>query len=62
MHTPNQPSPQHAVLSLFSGADPATVENPFPLLAQLRSEGAVLPVPLSVGGTDSRTWMVTRMD
>jgi cytochrome P450 len=62
MNNPAQTPPQNAIFSLFSGANPAIVENPFQLLAQLRSEGAVLPVPFSVGEADSRTWMVTRMD
>lgn len=62
METPNRTPQQGAVLSLFNGHDPAIIENPFALLAQLWSEGAMHPVPFSVGGTESRTWMVTRMD
>ncbi len=60
--TPNQTVSEKAVFSLFSGDDPEIVANPFALLAQMRSTGAVLPLPFPLAGTDRRAWMVTRME
>jgi cytochrome P450 len=45
--------------SLFSGELTA---NPFPMLAQMRSIGALVPLPLPMRGADHQTWMITRME
>ncbi|KKI92879.1 cytochrome P450 [Bacillus sp. SA1-12] len=47
------------VLSLLSGD---RVENPFPLFAQMRAIGSVIPIPNPMGGADRKAWMVTRME
>jgi cytochrome P450 len=52
--------PEEAALSvLFSNTH---VANPFPVFAQLRSLGPVVPFTLPLGGTQSQAWMVTRME
>ncbi|MGZ6390059.1 MAG: cytochrome P450 family protein [Ktedonobacterales bacterium] len=62
-NTPNQAVPEKAVFSLFSGDDPEIVASPFALFAQLRSVGAVVPLPFPIAGsTDRQIWMVTRME
>ncbi|GLV54138.1 polyketide biosynthesis cytochrome P450 PksS [Dictyobacter sp. S3.2.2.5] len=43
---------------LLSGALAA---NPFPMLAQMRSQGALVPLPLPIGA-GHQTWMITRME
>jgi cytochrome P450 len=48
--------------SLFSGDSGKLAENPFPSLAQLRSMGAVVPVPFPMMGKDRQVWAVTRME
>lgn len=35
--------------------------NPFPMLAQMRALGAVVPLPLPMGEVGHQTWMITRM-
>ncbi|QBD76345.1 cytochrome P450 [Ktedonosporobacter rubrisoli] len=52
-------TPEQATFSLFSGE---LAENPFTLLAQLRSLGAIVPVPFPLGGTERQVWVVTRME
>lgn len=52
-------APENAVFSLFSGA---SGDNPFPLFAQLRGKGSVIPIPFPMGGSDRPAWMVTRME
>ncbi|GIP56259.1 cytochrome P450 family protein [Paenibacillus woosongensis] len=52
-------TPEKAVFSLFSGENG---DNPFPLFAQLRGMGSVIPVPFPIGGTDYPAWMVTRIE
>src|SRR5579871_5408005 len=37
------------------------VENPFPLLAMLRTMGDVVPVPFPLGDGTRQVWMVTRL-
>ncbi len=44
--------------SLF-GLDPA---NPYPMLAQLRALGAVVPVPIPAAYRQGAVWMITRFD
>ncbi len=53
---------EKAIFSLFSGDDPELVASPFALLAQMRSTGAVLPLPFPLAGMDRKAWMVTRME
>ncbi len=60
--TPNQTLSEKAIFSLFSGDDPEIVANPFALLAQMRSVGAVLPLSFPIAGMDRKAWMVTRME
>jgi cytochrome P450 len=45
--------------SLFSGELTA---NPFPMLAQMRSIGALVPIPLPMGGAGHQAWMITQME
>jgi cytochrome P450 len=40
---------------------PEMVENPFPLLAMLRTMGDVVPVPFPLGDGTRKVWMVTRL-
>lgn len=61
MNTSEQNMPGSAVFSLFSGDNSDLVANPFPLLAQMRSMSAVIPLPFPFAGTDRQFWMVTRM-
>jgi cytochrome P450 len=51
--------PEKAVLGLLSGE---SGENPFPLFAQVREIGSVIPIPSPMGRTNQQTWMVTRME
>ena len=62
MNNPNQTVSDKAIFSLFSGDDPEIVANPFALLAQIRSTGAVRPLPFPLAGMDRQIWMVTRME
>ncbi len=62
MNTSNQTVPEKAMFSLFSGDNPELVANPFALFAQMRSVGAVMPLPLPFAGTDRQVWAVTRME
>ena len=59
MNTSDQIGPEKAALSLFSGE---SGENPFPVFAQMRAMGSVIPIPFPMGGTDRQAWMVTRME
>jgi cytochrome P450 len=60
MNTPHQTGPEKDLFSLFTGENPELVASPFALFAQLRSMGAVVPLPFSWGL--GRTWAVTRME
>lgn len=62
MTTTNQTAPQNEMFSLFSGADPELLANPFALFGMMRSIGAVLPIPFPIQGTDRQAWAVTRME
>lgn len=62
MNNPKQTVSEKAVFSLFSGDDPEIVASPFALLAQIRSTGAVIPMPFPLAGMDRQAWMVTRME
>jgi cytochrome P450 len=62
MNTQDQTVPEKEMFSLFSGDNPELVANPFALFAQMRSVGAVMPLPFSLAGTDRQTWVVTRME
>jgi cytochrome P450 len=58
-HRLSQTVSDETAFSLFSGELTA---NPFPLLAQMRSIGALVPLPLPMGGAGHQTWMITRME
>jgi cytochrome P450 len=62
MNTQDQPVPEEAIFSLFSGNDPEIVASPFALFAQIRSAGAVIPLPLPLAGPDHQIWAVTHME
>jgi cytochrome P450 len=62
MNTQDQTVPEKEMFSLFSGDDPEIVASPFELFAQIRSTGAVMPLPFPLAGTDRQVWMVTRME
>ncbi len=55
----DQAVPDGAAFSVFSGELAA---DPFPLFAQMRAMGAVVPFPFSLGGDDRQAWMVTRIE
>lgn len=46
----------------FSLLNGELTANPFPLLAQMRSLGALVPLPLPLGEAEHQTWMITRME
>jgi cytochrome P450 len=54
-----QTAPDEMAFSLLSGELTA---NPFPMLAQMRSIGALVPLLLPMGGVGSQAWMITRME
>lgn len=60
--TPDQTAPEETMLNLFRGASTELIANPLPLLAQMRSMGAVIPIPFPFAGTGRRAWAVTRME
>ena len=51
-------TPDAAAAGLFSGELSA---NPFPLFAQIREMGAVVPIPFPIAG-NTQAWMVTRIE
>ncbi|MEK4031220.1 cytochrome P450 [Pseudobacillus sp. FSL P4-0506] len=59
MNSSDQIQPEKAVLGVLSGE---IGENPFPIFAQLRDMGSVIPIPFPMGDADSQVWMVTRME
>jgi cytochrome P450 len=54
-----QTGSDETALGLLNGEFAA---NPFPMLAQMRSQGALVPLPLLMGETGRQTWMITRME
>ena len=54
--------PENAAFSMFSAESSELAENLFPSLAQLRSMGAVVPIPFPLFGTGRQVWAVTRME
>ena len=60
-NTTDHAVPDNTAFSLFSGDSGKIAENPFPSLAQLRSMGAVVPLPFPFMGRDHQAWAVTRM-
>jgi cytochrome P450 len=54
-----QSLPEQAILGVLSGK---SGENPFPLFAQMRQMGSVLPIPFPLGGSDNQAWIVTHME
>ncbi len=61
-NTPNQATPEKAAINPFSGENSELVRNPFSLFAQMRSIGAVIPIPFPMPGIDGRAWAITRME
>jgi cytochrome P450 len=59
MNNSDQTLPKKAILDVFSGESD---ENPFPIFAQMRTMGSVIPIPSPIGGIDGQTWIVTRME
>ncbi|MGE7768525.1 cytochrome P450 family protein [Peribacillus sp. NPDC096540] len=59
MNNSDQNLPEKSILDLFSGK---SGENPFPIFTQMRTMGAVIPLPSPISGMDGQTWMVTRME
>lgn len=62
MNTSDQTVANKTAFSLFSSDSGELAENPFPSLTQLRSMGAVVPLPFPFMGMDRKTWVVTRME
>ena len=60
MNTHDQTIPEQVIVGLFGGKNPELVANPFALLAQMRSMGAVVPFPSPLeqisGPGRSRAW------
>ena len=61
MNTHDQTVPEQVIVGLFGGKNSELVANPFVLLAQMRSIGAVVPIPFPLAGADQQAWAVTRM-
>jgi cytochrome P450 len=51
--------PEQAILRVLSGK---SSEDPFPLFAQLRDMGAVIPIPFPMGGSENQAWIVTHLE
>ena len=62
MNTPNQTVPEQVMFGLVGGESPLLMANPFALFAQLRSMGAVVPVPFPRAGAHHQAWAVTRLE
>ncbi len=61
MNTDDRTIPEQMIFGLFGGQSPELVANPFALLAQMRSMGAVVPIPFPQTEADHQAWAVTRM-
>ncbi|MCJ7840876.1 cytochrome P450 [Lederbergia sp. NSJ-179] len=61
MNTPDQTIPEKVASNLFSDDGGELTTNPFPLFAELRSIGPVVPIPFPMEGTDRKGWMVTQL-
>lgn len=61
MSTPDQTVAEKVASNLFSEDGGELTANPFPLFAQLRSVGPVVPIPFPMEGTDRKGWMVTQL-
>ncbi len=55
----NNPAPEGASMNFFG---PAFAENPFPAFTQMRSAGAVVPIPAPFVGGEQQVWLVTRLE
>ncbi len=55
----DQTATDGSAFGLFSGELSA---NPFPLFAQMRSLGAIVPIPLPFGEGTRQAWMITRLE
>lgn len=62
MNPSDQTLPEEAVFNIFSGQSAELVANPFAMFAQIRSMGAIVPLPFLRGETDRQAWAVTRME
>jgi cytochrome P450 len=51
--------PEQAILGVLSGK---SGENPFPLFAQMREMGSVMPIPFPLGESDNQAWIITHME
>lgn len=54
-----QKVPEQAILGVLSGK---SGDNPFPLFAQMREMGTVIPIPFPMGASNNQAWIVTRME
>lgn len=61
MKTTDHMIAEKVAFSLFSADGGELTTNPFPLFAQLRSVGPIVPIPIPLEGTDRQGWMVTQM-
>ncbi len=59
MKPTEQSIPEQAILGVLSGK---SGENPFPLFAQMREMGSVIPIPFPIGESNNQAWVVTHMD
>lgn len=62
VNTVDPTAPQGDMFSLMAGGNADMLANPFPMLAFMRSMGAVFPIPFPLGGSDRQAWAVTRME
>lgn len=62
MDMTNQAIPEADAFSSFGSNNPEIVANPFPLFAQMRSIGAVIPISFPAAGTTRQTWAITHME
>lgn len=60
MNNPDQSVLEKAA-KLFSGEGDELNANLFPLFAEMRSMGPIVPFPLPMEGTNRKAWMVTRL-
>lgn len=61
MSTSDQTVAEKVASNLFSEDGGELTTNPFPLFAQLRSVGPIVPIPFPMEGTDRQGWMVTQL-
>ncbi|QKH05205.1 cytochrome P450 (plasmid) [Bacillus cereus] len=59
MNNSDQFLSDNAILDVFSGKSD---ESPFPIFAQIRTRGSVIPISSPIAGVDGPVWIVTRME